>query len=97
MRSEIASNAFFANGDVQGGIAFLQAGLARPLFPEPRAVLEWVIARDQWQLAHDAPAAIHSLQASLKEQPDFAPALELLRQIGAAQKAAPDALRSGRA
>ena len=96
LRSEIASNAFFANGDVQGGIAFLQAGLARPLFPEPRAVLEWVIARDQWQLAHDAPAAIHSLQASLKEQPDFAPALELLRQIGSAQKAAADALRSGR-
>ncbi|WP_248883941.1 O-antigen ligase family protein [Acidithiobacillus acidisediminis] len=82
LRSEIASNAFFARGDVQGGIAFLEAGLARPLFPEPRAVLEWVIARDQWQLAHDAPAAIHSLQASLKDQPDFAPALDLLRQIG---------------
>ncbi|WP_348550395.1 O-antigen ligase family protein [Acidithiobacillus sp.] len=82
LRSEIASNAFFARGDVQGGIAFLQAGLARPLFPEPRAVLEWVIARDQWQLAHDAPAAIRSLQASLKDQPDFAPALDLLRQIG---------------
>lgn len=52
-------------------------------------MLEWVIAQDQWQLAHDALAAIRSLQASLKDQPDFTPALTLLRQIGAAEKAPP--------
>ncbi|MGC9161901.1 MAG: O-antigen ligase family protein, partial [Acidithiobacillus sp.] len=79
--SEIATQAFFDRGDVAGGIAFLQAGLQRPLFPEPRALLEWVIARSQWLLAHDPKAAEKTLLTSLKANPDFSPTLELLREI----------------
>jgi len=87
LRSEIATQAFFDRGDVAGGIAFLRAGLERPLFPEPRALLEWVIARSQWLLAHDPKAAERTLLKSLKANPDFAPTRELLQQIVRAQKA----------
>ncbi|MGC9237963.1 MAG: hypothetical protein ACP5GF_13915, partial [Thiomonas sp.] len=52
-----------------------------PLFPEPRALLEWVIARSQWLLAHDPKAAEQTLLTSLKANPDFSPTLELLREI----------------
>jgi O-antigen ligase len=86
LRSEIATQAFFNRGDVAGGIAFLQAGLERPLFPEPRALLEWVIARSQWLLAHDPKAAEKTLIASLEANPDFGPTLELLREIVHAEK-----------
>ncbi|OFC29957.1 O-antigen ligase family protein [Acidithiobacillus caldus] len=86
LRSEIATQAFFNRGDVAGGIAFLQAGLKRPLFPEPRALLEWVIARSQWLLAHDPKAAEKTLIASLEANPDFGPTLELLREIVHAEK-----------
>ncbi|MGK9450701.1 hypothetical protein ACSSZE_05445 [Acidithiobacillus caldus] len=81
LRSEIATQAFFNRGDVAGGIAFLQAGLRRPLFPEPRALLEWVIARSQWLLAHDPKTAEKTLIESLKENPDFMPTRRLLLQI----------------
>ncbi|MDA8152674.1 MAG: O-antigen ligase family protein [Acidithiobacillus sp.] len=84
LRDEIAANAFFAQGHIQGGMAFLQAGLKRPLFPEPRALLEWVIARDQWQLAHDPKAAEQTLIRSLRVNPEFLPTLHLLRQIAVA-------------
>ncbi|MCE5361532.1 MAG: O-antigen ligase family protein [Acidithiobacillus sp.] len=87
LRSEIATAAYFAHGNVAGGIAFLQAGLQRPLFPEPKALLRWVIARNQWQLAHDPKAAEQTLLASLKASPDFLPTISLLRQIVAAGKA----------
>ncbi|WP_308389710.1 O-antigen ligase family protein [Acidithiobacillus sp. AMEEHan] len=86
LRSEIATAAYFDHGKVAGGIAFLQAGLNRPLFPEPRALLQWVIARNQWQLAHDPKAAEKTLLISLKASPDFTPTLTLLRQIVQAQK-----------
>jgi hypothetical protein len=81
LRSEIATQAFFDRGDVAGGIAFLQAGLERPLFPEPRAILEWVIARDQWLLARDPRAAERTLVASLRVDPDFVPSRVLLAHI----------------
>jgi len=81
LRSEIATNAFFSQGNVQGGIQFLQAGLKRPLFPEPKALLQWVIARSQWKLAHDPQAAIQTLVQSLHHNPDFAPSIELLQEI----------------
>ena len=81
LRGEIAANAFFAHGHIQGGMAFLQAGLKRPLFPEPRALLEWVIARGQWELAHDPKAAEQTLIRSLRVNPEFLPTLHLLRQI----------------
>ncbi|MEL5849500.1 O-antigen ligase family protein [Candidatus Igneacidithiobacillus taiwanensis] len=87
LRSEIATAAYFAHGNVAGGIAFLQAGLQRPLFPEPKALLRWVIARNQWQLAHDPKAAEQTLLQSLKASPDFLPSISLLRQIVAARKA----------
>ncbi|XTI71604.1 O-antigen ligase family protein [Acidithiobacillus sp. AC3] len=86
LRSEIATAAFFDQGKVQEGIRFLQAGLQRPLFPEPRALLEWVIARNQWKLAHDPKAAEQTLITSLKASPDFAPTLQLLRQITEAER-----------
>ncbi|MGE0049310.1 MAG: O-antigen ligase family protein [Acidithiobacillus sp.] len=86
LRSEIATTAFFDHGKVQEGIRFLQAGLQRPLFPEPRALLEWIIARNQWQLAHDPKAAEETLITSLKASPDFAPSIELLRQIAEAKR-----------
>jgi len=88
LRSEIATAAYFAHGNVTGGIAFLQAGLQRPLFPEPKALLRWVIARDQWQLAHDPKAAEQTLLTSLKASPDFLPTISLLREIVAAGKPA---------
>jgi len=81
LRSEIATQAFFDRGDVAGGIAFLQAGLERPLFPEPRALLEWVIARSQWLLARDPRAAERTLVASLRADPDFVPSRVLLAHI----------------
>ncbi|MBU2806134.1 O-antigen ligase family protein [Acidithiobacillus ferridurans] len=81
LRSEIASNAFFDRGNVHGGLAFLKDGLKRPLFPEPRALLQWVIASDEWHLAHDPKAAERILIRSLHANPGFAPSIQLLREI----------------
>ena len=81
LRSEIASNAFFNRGQVRGGLDFLKDGLERPLFPEPRALLQWVIASDTWRLAHDPHAAEQILVRSLRRNPDFAPTQQLLREI----------------
>ena len=81
LRSEIASNAFFNRGQVRGGLDFLKDGLERPLFPEPRALLQWVIASDTWRLAHDPHAAEQILVRSLRKNPDFAPTQQLLREI----------------
>ncbi|MEY2340587.1 O-antigen ligase family protein [Acidithiobacillus sp. IBUN Pt1247-S3] len=86
LRSEIASNAFFAEGHVHGGLNFLKDGLQRPLFPEPRALLQWVIASNEWRMAHDPHAAEQTLIRSLRANPDFAPSIQLLREIVAATR-----------
>ncbi len=86
LRSEIAQNAFFREGNTRQGIAFLEAGLERPLFPEARSLLEWVIAEKQWTMAHDPEAAVRTLAGSLRKNPDFTPNAELIRQIGILEK-----------
>ncbi len=86
LRSEIAQNAFFREGQIQEGLSFLKAGLDRPLFPESRSLLEWVIAEKEWTLEKNPGAAIRTLVGSLRSNPDFLPAVELLRKFGSVQK-----------
>ncbi|MHB1750597.1 MAG: tetratricopeptide repeat protein, partial [Acidithiobacillus sp.] len=70
LRNQIAQLAYVQSGNVAGAIAFLRAGLARPLFPFPRSNLQMEIALTQWRAGEHA-AAKKTLVQILRENPDY--------------------------
>jgi hypothetical protein len=62
---------------VNGAIAFLRAGLQRPLFPFPRSNLQMEIALTQWR-AGEKSATRATLVQLLRENPDYHPAIAWL-------------------
>lgn len=80
LRNQIAQLAYADQGDVQGGLAFLRAGLKRPLFPYPRSELLLDIALMQWR-ADEKPAAEKTLLRILHNNPGYAPAVSWLQAI----------------
>ena len=77
LRNQIAQLAFVQHGDVNGAIAFLRAGLQRPLFPFPRSNLQMEIALTQWR-AGEKSATRATLVQLLRENPDYHPAIAWL-------------------
>ena len=78
LRNQIAQLAFVQHGDVNGAIAFLRAGLQRPLFPFPRSkLLQMEIAFTQ-RRAGEKSATRATLVQLLRENPDCHPAIAWL-------------------
>jgi len=77
LRNQIAQLAFVQHEDVNGAIAFLRAGLQRPLFPFPRSNLQMEIALTQWR-AGEKSATRATLVQLLRENPDYHPAIAWL-------------------
>jgi len=73
LRNQIVQMAFVQRGNVAGAVAFLRAGLQRPLFPFARSNLQMVIALTQWR-AGERDAAKKTLVQLLRENPDYSQA-----------------------
>ncbi|MGE4529752.1 MAG: O-antigen ligase family protein [Acidithiobacillus sp.] len=80
LRNQIAELAYSSQGSTPGGIAFLRAGLQRPLFPEPRSTLLLDIALMQWR-AGDKMHAEKTLVQILRENPAYTPAVSWLQSL----------------
>jgi tetratricopeptide (TPR) repeat protein len=80
LRNKIAQLAYVDQGHVGEGIAFLSAGLQRPLFPYPRSDLQMEIALTQWR-AGDKHAAEVTLLRLLRENQAYTPAVSWLQSI----------------
>ncbi|MDR7928397.1 O-antigen ligase family protein [Acidithiobacillus thiooxidans] len=80
LRNQIAQLAYADQGDVKGGLTFLRAGLARPLFPYPRSELLLDIALMQWR-ADEKTDAEKTLLRLLHENPAYEPAVSWLQSI----------------
>ncbi len=80
LRTQIAELAYLLPGHIQEGLAFLRAGLHRPLFPDSRSALQMNIAMTQWR-AHDAAGARQTLVRLLQENPAYTPAVGLLQSM----------------
>jgi hypothetical protein len=80
LRNQIAQLAYADQGDVKGGLTFLRAGLARPLFPYPRSELLLDIALMQWR-ADEKTGAEKTLLRILHENPAYEPAVSWLQSI----------------
>ena len=77
LRNQIAQLAFVRHGDVSRAIAFLRAGLQRPLFPFPRSNLQMEIALTQWRAGEES-ATRATLVRLLRENPNYHPAIAWL-------------------
>lgn len=77
LRNKIAQLAYVDQGQVKEGVAFLVAGLRRPLFPYPRSDLQMEIALTQWR-AGDKHAAEVTLLRLLRENQAYTPAVSWL-------------------
>ena len=80
LRNKIAQLAYVDQGQVKEGVAFLVAGLRRPLFPYPRSDLQMEIALTQWR-AGDKHAAEVTLLRLLRENQAYTPAVSWLQSI----------------
>lgn len=80
LRNKIAQLAYVDQGQVKEGVAFLVAGLQRPLFPYPRSELQMEIALTQWR-AGDKHAAEVTLLRLLRENQAYTPAVSWLQSI----------------
>lgn len=80
LRNKIAQLAYVDQGQVKEGVAFLVAGLRRPLFPYPRSDLQMEIALTQ-RRAGDKHAAEVTLLRLLRENQAYTPAVSWLQSI----------------
>ncbi|MBU2822709.1 polymerase [Acidithiobacillus ferrooxidans] len=80
LRNKIAQLAYVDQGHVGEGIAFLSAGLRRPLFPYPRSNLQMEIALTQWR-AGEKHATEATLLQLLRANPGYTPAVSWLQSI----------------
>ena len=80
LRNQIAQLAYVQSGNVAGAVAFLRAGLARPLFPFPRSNLQMEIALTQWR-AGETAATKATLVHLLRENPEYHPAVAWLLSL----------------
>lgn len=80
LRNKIAQLAYVDQGQIKEGVAFLRAGLQRPLFPYPRSDLQMEIALTQWRAGEQHAAEITLLQL-LRANPGYTPAVSWLQTI----------------
>ena len=80
LRNKIAQLAYVDQGHVGEGIAFLSAGLQRPLFSYPRSNLQMEIALTQWR-AGEKRAMEATLLQLLRANPSYTPAVSWLQSI----------------
>jgi O-antigen ligase len=80
LRNKIAQLAYVDQGHLKEGVAFLGAGLQRPLFPYPRSNLQMDIALTQWRAGEKHAAELTLLQL-LRDNQGYTPAVSWLQAI----------------
>ncbi|MBN6741381.1 O-antigen ligase family protein [Acidithiobacillus sp. MC6.1] len=80
LRNKIAQLAYVDQGQFKEGVAFLSAGLQRPLFPYPRSNLQMEIALTQWRAGEKHAAELTLLQL-LRDNQSYIPAVSWLQAI----------------